>query len=82
MTVIRYGAPEGFPDADSPGPPHRGNNFFCGGAAGETTLVQELAVGRTGLADVWNVVMSGDEESYAYSIVRSLSVLNSVEGVR
>jgi len=44
MTMIRYDAQEGFPDADSPGPPHRGNNFFCGGAGGETEIAQVIDV--------------------------------------
>ncbi len=44
MTVIRYDAPEGFPGMDSPGPPHRGNNFFCGGAAAEAQIEQVIDV--------------------------------------
>ncbi|MHC4219444.1 MAG: FAD:protein FMN transferase, partial [Planctomycetota bacterium] len=31
MTVIRYGAPDGFPGIDAPGPGARGESFFCGG---------------------------------------------------
>ncbi len=44
MTVIRYDAPEGFPGADSPGPPRRGSNFFCGGAAGESEMTQVIDI--------------------------------------
>ncbi len=44
MTVIRYGAAGGFPGPDSPGPPHRGNNFFCGGAAGESGIEQIIDI--------------------------------------
>ena len=44
MTVIRYDAPEGFPTADSPGPPQRGSNFFCGGAAGESAMTQVIDI--------------------------------------
>ena len=50
MTVIRYDAQEGFPDADSPGPPHRGNNFFCGGAARETEIAQVIDVANLAAA--------------------------------
>lgn len=49
MTAIRYGAPEGYPGADTPGPPLRGDVFFCGGAAQQSEIDQLLDV--AGLAD-------------------------------
>ena len=44
MTVIRYGAAAGFPSLASPGPPNRGENFFCGGAAAESGIEQIIDV--------------------------------------
>lgn len=35
FNVIVYGAPNGYPAADTPGPTDRGKNFFCGGPEGE-----------------------------------------------
>lgn len=36
FTAVAYGAP-GFPDENSPGPKHRGKNFFAGGPSGDTS---------------------------------------------
>jgi hypothetical protein len=44
MTVVRYGAPEGFPGSDSPGPPDRGACFFCGGTAPLSAIDQVIDV--------------------------------------
>jgi hypothetical protein len=43
FTVCSYGQP-GYPNADSPGPPSRGNNFFFGGFEAESTATQSLDV--------------------------------------
>ena len=43
FTVCYYGAP-GYPTATDPGPPSRGNNFFFGGFAGDSTGTQSLDV--------------------------------------
>ncbi|MHC4383709.1 MAG: FAD:protein FMN transferase [Planctomycetota bacterium] len=44
MTVIRYGAPEGFPAIDAPGPARRGSHFFCGGKANVSAVHQVIDV--------------------------------------
>jgi hypothetical protein len=44
MTAIRYGAPDGFPDADAPGPAQRGRCFFCGGEANVSVIRQVIDV--------------------------------------
>lgn len=46
MTVIFYGAPEGFPGEESPGPDAglRGLNFFAGGNRERSTLTQMIDV--------------------------------------
>jgi len=44
MTVIRYGAPEGFPGIDAPGPAQRGRCFFCGGKANVSAVHQVIDV--------------------------------------
>jgi thiamine biosynthesis lipoprotein len=54
MTVIRYGAPEGFPGPDDPGPPDRGACFFCGGTAPVSAIEQVIDV-----ADVHDEVDAG-----------------------
>lgn len=43
---VRYGAPGGFPDANTPGPPSRGKYFFAGGASGTSgsTLSQKISL--------------------------------------
>lgn len=46
VTVVRYGAPKGFPSPDDPGPEGRGRNFFAGGQAeGPTSLRQTIPLG-------------------------------------
>lgn len=40
MTVLRYGAPNGYPDVASPGPSQRGRQFFAGGALTESSMEQ------------------------------------------
>lgn len=37
FTAVKYGAAGGFPDKNSPGPKHRGKNFFAGGPSGNTS---------------------------------------------
>jgi hypothetical protein len=37
FTATAYGAEGGFPDSSSPGPKHRGKNFFAGGPSGNTS---------------------------------------------
>lgn len=37
FTGVAYGASGGFPDSSSPGPKHRGKNFFAGGPSGDTS---------------------------------------------
>ncbi|MHC5006443.1 MAG: FAD:protein FMN transferase [Planctomycetota bacterium] len=44
MTVIRYGAPEGFPGIDAPGPAQRGRCFFCGGKENVSAIHQVIDV--------------------------------------
>lgn len=44
MTVIRYGAPEGYPAVHGPGPEERGRSFFCGGEADECSIEQVVDV--------------------------------------
>src|SRR2546425_9955415 len=38
-TAVKYGSAGGVPSATRPGPSTRGNNFFAGGAGGETDLL-------------------------------------------
>ena len=46
LTVLAYGAGDGFPTAEDPGPPDRGRNFFAGGgAAADSWMSQTLDVG-------------------------------------
>lgn len=42
FTVIRYGAPAGFPGADAES---RGSNFFCAGSSESSTLAQMIDLG-------------------------------------
>lgn len=43
MTLLQYGTPGGYPDANTPGPNERENNFFSGGSQGaESVMTQEL----------------------------------------
>ncbi len=42
FTVVQYGASGGFPDANSPGPQGRGNNFFAGGNTALSTASQTI----------------------------------------
>jgi hypothetical protein len=49
---------------------------------GKRKVVQELTAGGSAVTSVWNVVLSADELSYAYTFDRSVSVLYAVEGVR
>ena len=44
-TVLAYGAPNGYPTAQSPGPAERGRNFFCGGKQKETRIEQIVEFG-------------------------------------
>lgn len=37
FTAVAYGASGGFPGSSSPGPRHRGKNFFAGGPSGSTS---------------------------------------------
>lgn len=37
FTAVAYGAAGGFPASSSPGPKHRGKNFFAGGPSGATS---------------------------------------------
>lgn len=37
FTAVAYGASGGFPTSSSPGPKHRGKNFFAGGPSGNTS---------------------------------------------
>jgi thiamine biosynthesis lipoprotein len=48
MTAIRYGAPQGFPGADAPGPADRGGAFFCGGKAAVSEIHQVIDVADAG----------------------------------
>jgi hypothetical protein len=48
MTVIRYGAPQGFPGPDAPGPTDRGRDFFCGGKAAVSEIHQVIDVAKAG----------------------------------
>jgi hypothetical protein len=46
---VLYGAPGGFPDANTPGPPKRGKYFFAGGplsATGGSTLTQNISFAK------------------------------------
>ncbi|MDI2125567.1 ricin-type beta-trefoil lectin domain protein [Yinghuangia seranimata] len=43
-TAVCYGAPDGFPDASTPGSPTRGRQFFAGGATGDASLTQTVDV--------------------------------------
>lgn len=51
MTVIEYGAPDGYPTHDSPGPDHRGRNLFAGSSDRDCRITQTLSV-----ADLANVI--------------------------
>jgi hypothetical protein len=42
MTLGRYGAHTNFPDAGSPGPDPRGNNFFLGGLGSDSVISQTI----------------------------------------
>jgi hypothetical protein len=42
FTAVKYGAEGGFPDKHSPGPKHRGKNFFAGGPSGNTSGASQL----------------------------------------
>jgi hypothetical protein len=42
FTAVQYGASGGFPDANSPGPQDRGNNFFAGGNTALSTATQTI----------------------------------------
>ena len=42
--AVCYGAPGGYPDANTPGSPTRGNQFFAGGATGNSDLSQTVDV--------------------------------------
>lgn len=44
MTVITYGASEGFPNRGDIGPIERGDNFFCGGTDSESSIHQVIDV--------------------------------------
>ena len=44
FTAVQYGASGGFPDQTSPGPPHRGHNFFAGGNAPLSTASQTVSL--------------------------------------
>ena len=46
VTMIRYGAPGGFPALASPGPADRGDNFFSGGLNATSTMTQRIDVGN------------------------------------
>src|SRR5690348_5925064 len=41
-TIVKYGAPGGFPLATSPGPTTRGKNFFAGGPANAGSAPSDL----------------------------------------
>lgn len=41
MTLMRYGAPEGYPTANDPGPADRGQNFFAGGSQGQVSVMTQ-----------------------------------------
>ena len=51
-TVVQYGSPGGYPDANTPGPPQRGTDFFAGGVNTlgvyplDTALQQTVRIGR------------------------------------
>ena len=56
VTMIRYGAPDGFPSAASPGPSNRGANFFSGGLNATSTMTQTIDVSNlAALVDGGNV---------------------------
>lgn len=41
FTAVAYGASGGFPTSTSPGPKHRGKNFFAGGPTGNTSRASQ-----------------------------------------
>jgi hypothetical protein len=41
MTLLRYGAPEGYPTKQDPGPEDRGENFFVGGSHGTLSVMTQ-----------------------------------------
>jgi hypothetical protein len=49
LTEVQYGAPGGFPDSNTPGPPKRGENFFAGGPGNgpfSVNLTQHINITR------------------------------------
>jgi hypothetical protein len=50
ITLVRYGAPGGFPAPSTAGPVDRGANFFSGGLNATSTMTQRIDVGN--LADL------------------------------
>lgn len=42
FTVLRYGAPEGFPGPGAPGPEDRGTNMFCAGSSAQSAMAQMI----------------------------------------
>jgi hypothetical protein len=44
MSLVRWGAPDGFPTHSDPGPPQRGANFFCGNRPSGSWMGQEIDV--------------------------------------
>jgi hypothetical protein len=44
MGTVDYGAPDGYPGLDSPGPSDRGRSFFSGGAASESSMEQVIDI--------------------------------------
>ncbi|HEV3231004.1 MAG TPA: hypothetical protein VG245_01990, partial [Candidatus Dormibacteraeota bacterium] len=63
FTAVRYGAMSGvFPDASTPGPSSRGQNFFAGGRVARSTAMQTIDVSSGGGGiDSWGkrYVLSG-----------------------
>jgi Phosphoesterase family len=79
-TVVAYGAKGGdFPKATSPSPPHRGTNFFAGGAGGTSVLTQvvslvqpsgaALGAGTTYTFDGWLGGLASSPESQSVQLV-------------
>ena len=50
LTAVQYGTPGGFPDHNSPGPKHRGQNDFEGGNAPLSTATQTISLRRSRVA--------------------------------
>jgi hypothetical protein len=46
MTVVKYGAPDGYPGPRDPGPAGRGRNFFTGGDAPASSMSQRIDLSR------------------------------------